>query len=373
MEASSSDCAAMTQSCAEGSGIDHGPQSQLSELSEDLRFRPRLRRISRAAFAEHYGMGTRNLGRITPAGETCLRVGFVANVLLVVGKLIGGIIGQSQALIADGFNSMLDVVAGAIALIGYRVSSKPPDEDHHYGHANAETVAALIVGLLIIATGSIIVRDAIATIWEGSAHRPAPWTIYVALAVIVIKLGLYFYSRAVARNEKSLVVAATATDHISDVIATSGVLIGVVGAQFGYPILDPIAAFWVATVILYHAFRIVRDNTFILLGGAPTPETIDAITRTLRGVPGVLGLHRTKVRTAGRRLLVDTEILVDGTISVEDAHDIANRAGDTVMMEHHSVEDVIVHVEPHTAERAAEGSNPLTPRHRTRRPEESHS
>ncbi len=312
-------------------------------------------------------MGMKSLTRITAAGERSLRVSFVANILLVVGKLTGGVVGQSQALIADGFNSMLDVVAGAIALVGYRVSNKPPDEDHHYGHGNAETVAALIVGLLIIATGSIIVRDAVGTIWEGSAERPAPWTVYVAIAVIVIKLALYLYTRSVARNESSMVVAATATDHLSDVIATSGVLIGVVGAQFGYPVLDPIAAFWVAAVILYHAFKIVRDNTFILLGGAPSQETIDSITSTLRSVPGVLGLHRTKVRTAGRRLLVDTEVLVDGGLTVETAHEIANRVSDTVLAAHPSVEDVIVHVEPHSPERAAEGANPLTPRHRERR------
>jgi cation diffusion facilitator family transporter len=311
-------------------------------------------------------MSTRTTSRITAKGERCLRISFFSNVLLVAGKLSGGIVGNSQALIADGFNSMLDVVAGAVALVGYRVSSKPPDEDHHYGHANAETVAALIVGLLIIATGSIIVREAVGTIWEGTAEKPELWTVIVALSVIAIKLGLWVYSRAVARDENSLVVSATATDHLSDVIATSGVLVGVVGAQLGYPVLDPIAAFWVAAVILFHAFRIVRDNTFVLLGGAPSQATIDGITTTLRGVPGVLGLHRTKVRTAGSRLLVDTEILVDGTLSVEDAHEIANRAGDTVMATHLAVDDVIVHIEPHTPERAAEGANPLTPRRRER-------
>jgi cation diffusion facilitator family transporter len=311
--------------------------------------------------------------RITAAGELCLRVGFAANILLVAGKLAGGISGHSQALIADAFNSMLDVVAGAIALIGYRVATKPPDEDHHYGHANAETVAALIVGLLIIATGGIIVRDSIATVWTGSAQKPALWTAFVAIAVIVLKLGLYLYTKRVARSEKSMVVAATVADHLSDVLATSGVLVGVIGAQVGYPVLDPIAAFWVAVVILYHAFRIVRDNTFVLLGGAPSHETINEIVSTLRGVPGVLGLHRTKVRTAGHRLLVDTEILVDGALSVEDAHDIANRAGDMVVMEHPAVDDIVVHVEPHTPARAAEGANPLTPRHWSRSQQGSHT
>lgn len=318
-------------------------------------------------------MGTPSSHHATAAGERCLRVGFAANIVLVAGKLAGGLLGQSQALIADAFNSMLDVVAGAIALIGYRVAERPPDEDHHYGHANAETVAALVVGLLIIATGGIIVRDAITTIWSGTAEKPALWTAFVAAGVILMKLGLYLYTRKVARAERSLIVSATAADHLSDVIASSGVLVGVVGAQFGFPVLDPIAAFWVAVVILFHAFRIVRDNTFVLLGGAPSRETIDGIVSTLRGVPGVLGLHRTKVRTAGRRLLVDTEVLVVGTLTVEDAHEIANLARDTVLSEHPAVDDVIVHVEPHTPERAAEGANPLTPRRRDRQREGSRS
>jgi cation diffusion facilitator family transporter len=274
--------------------------------------------------------------------------------------------GRSQSLVADGFNSMLDVVAGTISLVGYRVASKPADEDHHYGHANAETLAALIIGLLIIATGGIIVRDAIVALWHGSSETPSLWTLWVAGGVIVTKLALYIYSRGVADRERSHVVSATATDHAADVIATSGVIVGLVGAQLGFPALDPIAAFWVAAVILYHAFRIVRDNIFVLLGGAPSDDVIKGITTTLRGVPGVLGLHRTKVRTAGQRLVVDTEILVPGTLSVEDAHQISNDAADHVLAQHPQVAEVIVHVEPHSPRRAAEGENPLTPRHSAR-------
>ena len=302
----------------------------------------------------------------SPAGRRCLRIGFFANLLLFAMKLSAGILGRSQSLVADAFNSILDVIAGAISLIGYRVASKPADEDHHYGHGNAETLAALIIGLLIIATGGIIVRDAIATLWFGSAEKPSLWTLWVAGGVVVTKLALYLYSSRVAKTEHSHVVSATATDHVADVIATSGVIIGLIGAQLGYPALDPIAAFWVASVILYHAFRIVRDNTFVLLGGAPSDEVIRSITSTLRAVPGVLGLHRTKVRTAGTRYIVDTEILVQGTLSVEDAHQISNDAADHVLAEHPQVAEVVVHVEPHTPLREAEGENPLTPRHRPR-------
>jgi cation diffusion facilitator family transporter len=302
------------------------------------------------------------------AGDRCLRIGLLANIILVAIKFFGGFRGHSQALVADGLNSVLDVVAGTVSVIGYRMASRPPDRTHHYGHHNAETVAALVVGLGILATGGVIVRDAIVTLWTGSARVPTLWTVGIALAVIVTKLALYLYTRAVARRTQSPVVGATATDHIADVIATAGVLIGVLGAQLGWPFLDPLAAFWVAGVILVNAVRVMRENTSVLIGGAPSESTIAAITATLSSVPGVKGLHRTKVRSAGRHLLVDTEVLVDGSLSVDTAHEIASDAGDRVLATHPTVTDIVVHVEPHSEKRAAEGADPLTPRVRPRPP-----
>lgn len=298
------------------------------------------------------------------SGEQCLRVALIANLVLVVIKLGAGLAGHSQAFIADGVNSILDVVAGAVSWIGYRVASKPPDAAHQYGHQNAETIGAFLIGLAIFATGGVIVRDAIMTIWHGHVVKPAVWTVALGAGVIAVKTVLYFYTRRAARVTGSLVVNATATDHISDVVATSGVLVGVWGAQLGWPFLDPVAAFWVAGVILLNALRILRTNTSVLLGGAPPEPTIAEIRSTLAAAPGVLGLHRTKVRTAGARLLVDTEILVDGTMTVEEAHKIANTAGDRLLAANPAVVDVVVHVEPHTLRRAAEGADPLTPRAR---------
>ncbi|MEW5700865.1 MAG: cation diffusion facilitator family transporter [Candidatus Zixiibacteriota bacterium] len=296
------------------------------------------------------------------AGDRCLRIGLAANVLLVAVKFFGGFKGHSQALVADGLNSMLDVVAGTVSVVGYRWAVRPPDRTHHWGHHNAETLAALLVGLGILATGGVIVRDALVTLSSGAARVPTPWTIWIALAVILTKSCLYLYTRLVAGRTRSPVVSATATDHAADVVATAGVLIGVIGAQFGMPALDPVAAFWVAIVILVNAVRVLRENTSILIGGAPPEHTMKAITDTLSTVPGVKGLHRTKVRSAGRHLLIDTEVLVDGSLTVDAAHEIASLAGDRVLAAHPTVADVVVHIEPHTERRAAEGADPLTPR-----------
>lgn len=301
-------------------------------------------------------------------GQRCLWIGLTGNAVLMVGKFAAGYWGQSQALTADGLHSLLDVVAVSAALVGYRIAAKPPDRDHQYGHQNAESLAALVVGLVILATGGMIVRDAIVSLMEGPQRVPAVWTGAVAGGVILSKFVMYTYTGAVARRGRSPVVSATATDHLADVIATGGVLIGVVGARFVSPVLDPLAAFWVAGVILYHAVRVIRQNASLLLGGAPPEKTMRAIIDTLKTVPGVRGLHRLKIRTAGSQLLVDTEVLVDGTLSVEEGHLIADHASERIFAEHRDVVDVVIHVEPHTEERAAEGADPLVPR--TRGPRE---
>ncbi len=295
-------------------------------------------------------------------GQRPLVIGLAANLLLMAVKLAAGLVGYSQALVADALNSLLDVVAGAVAWVGFRVAERPPDATHHYGHQNAETVAALFVGLCIFATGGIIIRDAVATLIDGTFKTPALWTVAVAAGVIVVKLILYLYTRRVARRSPSLVVSATATDHLMDVAATGGALIGVAGAQFGWVFLDPLAAFWVAAIILFNGVSILRANMTILLGKAPSQETMRQICETLTATPGVLGLHRTKVRTAGTRLWVDAEILVDGDLSVSEAHQIASLAGDSLLAEHPVIADVIIHIEPHSERRAAEGADPLSPR-----------
>jgi len=298
----------------------------------------------------------------THVSERPLTVGLGANIGLVAVKLFAGLSGRSQALLADALNSLLDVIAGAVAWVGLRVAKRPPDVTHHYGHQNAETVAALFVGLTIFATGGVIIRDAIVTLWEGRLVTPAIWTVAVAAGVIIVKTSLYFYTRRAVQQTPSLVVSATATDHLMDVAATAGALVGVAGAQFGWVFLDPIAAFWVAGIILFNGVNILRTNMTILLGKAPSRETMNHICETLTSTPGVLGLHRTKVRTAGTRLWVDTEILVDGNLSVREAHQIASAAGDRLIEAHPVVADVIVHIEPHSARRAAEGADPLSPR-----------
>lgn len=307
------------------------------------------------------GIGVDTIEMPGDPNRSCLRRGLFSNILLVAIKLTAGIVGSSQALLADGINSLLDVVAGGASLFGYRVSLRPPDRNHHFGHHRAESIAALVVGMAILATGGIIIRDAVATLIRGTDHVPTLWTVPVAAAVALLKVGLAAQARRVAKSTGSPSVSALAADHGADVWASTGALIGVSAARLGWPFMDPLAAFWVAGVILMHALRVLRQNMFALSGAAPPEPLTQSIIDSLHSVPGVLGLHRLKVQTSGIRLLVDTEILVSGELSVDQAHAIATQAKDAVKGNHPSVLHVSIHVEPYSARRAAEGADPLRP------------
>ncbi len=282
----------------------------------------------------------------------CLRIALVANILLAVAKLFAGLVGNSRALVADAINSLLDVVSSTVAWIGHRISLRPPDETHPYGHGNADVLAALFIGLIIFGTGIYVAEGAWSAIRGEPLGRPTLLPVIVAIGVIIAKATLYRYTERVARTTRSPAVQASAADHKSDVLATSGALVGVAAAWAGWPLLDPLAAVWVAALIIYHAVRILYDNVHILMSGQPAPARLSLIKNTLVEIPEIKGLHHTHARTLGSRIIVYAEILVRGDLSVSSGHELAKRARQAVLDRHPEVMDVVVHVEPMEPSRA---------------------
>jgi cation diffusion facilitator family transporter len=288
----------------------------------------------------------------------CLRICVVANGLLAAVKLFAGIVGNSRALVADGINSLVDVISSVVAWVGNWISHRPPDRGHPYGHGNADVLAALFVGVVVFSTGIFVAEHAWTALRGGGLHSPTLLPVIVAAGVIIAKMVLYKYTFRVAQLTRSPAVYATAIDHKSDVLATSGALIGIFAARIGWPILDPLAALWVAALIMYHAIRILYDNVYILMSGQPDAAMLDPIKQTLTQTAAVKGLHHTRARTLGSKFIIYAEILVDGTLSVYEGHEVAGRARRAVLERHPEVQDVIVHVEPLETFRAAlEGVN----------------
>ena len=281
----------------------------------------------------------------TPESSTKLSI--VANVLLLILKFYGGFFGGSRALIADMINSFLDLIANFAVWIGIRLAKKPADDDHQYGHDNADTIAASFVAFVILVTGVYIGYDSIHVIIDKNYGVPKYFATGVAAFTILLKLVLFKYTKKVGIDFKSAAVLANAEDHRSDVFASSGAMFGILVAQLGFPILDPIGGLWVSLFIMRNAINLIRDNIHTLMGGAPAQDMIDKVAQKARGIPKVLGIRTTRIRTLGSRHFVDLEIYVDKDQSVLEGHQIAHEVHDILVDEYDDIAEVMVHVEPY--------------------------
>ncbi len=291
--------------------------------------------------------GARNVMAVfsmTEEGTT--RLSFVSNVVLFALKLFGGLVGGSRALLADALNSLLDIVANTVVWIGIRVAKRPADADHHYGHGLANTMAALFVATLLVATGVFIGVSAIHVIIDRHYSSPSALATVVAAFTIIVKEILYRVTLRAGQKANSPAVIANAYDHRADVYASLGALIGIIVAQVGYPILDPIAGFWIGILILKNAVSLLRDNLHFLMGGACDTRTFEQIVETARRIERVKHVRDVRVRSVGTRYIADIKIVVDGNLSVREGHDIATELKADLLRSVDHLQDAMIHVEP---------------------------
>jgi len=279
--------------------------------------------------------------------ESSTKISFVANILLLVLKFYGGFFGGSRALIADMLNSFLDLIANSAVWVGIKMAQKPADDDHQYGHGNADVIAASFVAFIILATGIYIGYDSIHVILNKNYGVPKYFATGVAFFTIILKLVLYRYTKNVGVKFKSAAVLANAEDHRSDVFASTGALFGIIAAQLGYPILDPIGGLWVSFFIMRTSVNLIRDNIHTLMSGAPDQKMIEKVAIKTCQITKVLGVRTTRIRTLGSRQFVDLEIFVDKDLSVLDGHQIAHNVHDALIAEYDDIAEVMVHVEPY--------------------------
>ena len=272
-------------------------------------------------------------------------VGLATNLGLAGAKLSVGVVAGSQALIADGFNSAGDVLATSISIVGYRFAQAPADDNHHYGHGNADSVAGLAVGIILLITGLYICLDGARALAAGRPEAPGILAAWVALVNAGVKEALYRYTRAVGERLNSPSILASARDHRADVVSAITVLGGVMGARAGMPWLDPICAVGVGVYIAWLAWEPVRANLGVLMDEAP-PEVAAAIYEAARGADEVRAVGAARVHPMGSYYMVDIEIFVDGDLPLRVAHDIAHAVEERVKARVEHVREVHVHVNP---------------------------
>jgi len=276
-------------------------------------------------------------------------VSIIVNLLLAAFKFIAGILGRSGAMISDAVHSSSDVLGSLIVIVGVRMSEKPSDQDHPYGHERMESVASLILAGILTAAGLSIGKEAVLSVVHGTyLTDPAPGLLaLVAAAVsIVVKEALFWYTWLNAKKIRSSALKAEAWHHRSDALSSVGALIGIGGALLGVRVMEPIASAVICLFILKVALDIFREAVDNMVDHACDAETEEAIRGCVSRQNGVVRVDQIRTREFGRKIYVDLEIAVDGDMPLKEAHDIAQRVHDAVETSFPEVKHIMVHVNP---------------------------
>lgn len=270
------------------------------------------------------------------------------NALLAIVKAITGIFGNSYALIADAIESTTDVFSSLLVLLGLKYSSKPPDDNHPYGHGKAEPLITFaVVGFLVI-SATVIAYESIRHI-QTPHSTPEPYTLIVLAIIIVIKEIFYRFVNKKSDETNSTSLKADAWHHRSDAITSLMAFIGISIALYmgeGYENADDWAALFAAGFILYNAYLILRPALGEVMDEHIYDELILNIRTISHRVPGVIKTEKCFVRKTGMTFLVDLHITVNGEISVKEGHDIAHEVKDKLLHEIPKIANVLIHVEP---------------------------
>jgi cation diffusion facilitator family transporter len=280
--------------------------------------------------------------------------GVAVNLVLAVIKIAGGIIGQSQALLADGIHSLSDLASDAMVLIAVKHAGEDADEDHPYGHARYETLATVALGILLMGVAIGIAYNAILRLENPDEIAvPALFTLIIAAISIVSNEGLYHATRAVAQKIRSPLLEANAWHHRSDAVSSIVVLIGIGATYIGYPLLDAIAAILVALMIAKIGLDLTRQSVQELVDTALDPEMVEKIKETILSIDDVRELHMLRSRRMGHNALIDVHLLVSPKLSVSEGHHISEAVEKILIEKFDEVNDVTVHIDPEDDETAA--------------------
>ena len=284
--------------------------------------------------------------------KLAMRVSFntiIANILLSIGKLFAGLFGKSSAMISDAIHSASDVFSTLVVIAGVSLSSKSSDKEHPYGHERIESIAAFMLGMILFMTGAGIGFGGIKTILSSSDQViPPPNLLALGAAIIsiLVKEIMYWYTRHTALKIKSSALMADAWHHRSDAFSSVGSLIGILGARLGFPIMGAIASVIICLFILKVSIDILIQSINQLIDKSCDDSTQQAIITTILQQEGVISIDSIKTRMFGSKIYLDLEIVVNHSLSLIDAHNIAEVVHSTIESSYPNIKHCMVHVNP---------------------------
>ena len=274
--------------------------------------------------------------------------GLIVNVLLAAGKILAGVVGHANVLIADGIESALDVGGSIVIWGGLTFAARPPDTSHPYGHGKAEPIAAVIVALGVLAAALVIAIQSVREIFLPH-HAPAPWTLAVLVVAVIVKETLYRYVIRFGQKVDSTAVKTDAWHHRVDAMTSIAAFIGISVALIGgkaWQSADDWAALVACAIIGWNGYRLALPALFEIMDTAPRAKFVSSICQVAKSVPGVVEIEKCRARKMGLDFYVDLHVGVDGNISVHEGHEIAHRVKAAIQQGDPRVADVLVHIEP---------------------------
>jgi cation diffusion facilitator family transporter len=288
--------------------------------------------------------------------ETGLRLSKLAlliNTLLAAAKIVGGIVGNSYVLVADGIESTADIFSSVVVWSGLRLAVKPADEDHPYGHGKAESVASVIVSLLLLGAAFLIAVQSVHEIM--TPHRAPAWfTLPLLLVVIVVKETMFRVAFRAGHSLESTALKGDAWHHRSDALTSAAAFVGIsialIGGK-GYESADDWAALLACGVIAWNGLRFLRSALDEVMDASVPAEIVSQVRRLAANVDGVVDIDKCRIRKTGLHLALDIHVVVDGDLSVRRGHEIAHQVKDRLLQSQHRINDVTVHIEPFEMEK----------------------
>jgi len=282
------------------------------------------------------------------SGLTMAGYAIAINLVLALIKISTGVLGNSYALIADGIESTADIFSSLIVFGGLQLSSRPPDEDHPYGHGKAESLAGMIVALFLIGAAILIAVQSIREI-RTPHHAPAWYTLVVLGLIIIIKEWLYRRMHRIGEDIDSTALRSDAWHHRSDAITSLAVFIGIVVAFIGgegYEASDDWAALLACSIIFINGLRLLRPALNEVMDAAVPPEFEAKLIALASSVEGVIAIEKCRIRKSGLGYLMDIHVEVNGGITLREGHEIGHAVKDCLLESEFPITDVIIHVEP---------------------------
>lgn len=273
----------------------------------------------------------------------------IGNVLLSAFKLYAGIFAHSAAMLSDAVHSLSDVFGAFIVIIGVKLANKESDKEHPYGHERMECVAAIILAVILFATGIGIGYPGVQNIISGNYDKlilPGFLALVAAITSIAVKEAMYWYTRAAAKKIDSGALMAEAWHHRSDALSSIGSFIGILGARLGFPVLDSIASVVICLFIIKVAFSIFKDSISRMTDKACDDDIIEEIQKVILTQEDVIKIDQIKTRLFGNRIYVDVEISADGDAPLHEAHNVAQQVHDVIEMSFPKVKHCMVHINP---------------------------